>query len=220
MRPVHPLHAGEARAVGGVAAAFGPSKQQPDAPHRAASDAVASLSVPRGLTPFASLQLGLGNGYEGDVGYDGRSLRAGGRKGWSKRSWAATVGAGASTLVSPHEREEPALAGAHGFGVDVPAVVGWQSEGGLYAVWLGARGGYDRANASGLFDPTALRLNDLTASRFYAGGVLGLMAGSPPFNVGLEIGFTHHWVAADVGDTHFSQRIVTWTPAAALLIRL
>lgn len=219
MRPVHPLREGSARVVSGVAAVFAPSRDVPPG-QTAAAEAMQELSAPRGVSPFAALQIGLGDGFEADTGYNGRSLHLGGRHGWTKRSWAVSVGGSASTLVTPRSRTGPSLASAHGYGFEVPVVAGWQSEGGLYAAWLGARGGFDRASVDGVLDPISLAPRALGVSRFSTGGVFGLMAGAPPFNVGLEIAVTHHWASATVGDTKLSSSWLSWSPAAAVLLRL
>ncbi len=108
------------------------------------------------------------------------------------------------------------LAQAHGWGGDIPVLVGYASDGGLYMVWVGARGGGEQVDISPVSSVPGPSSSSLSATRFWGGGVAGLAAGFRHVHVAFELDVSYAHVAGDYLGTHAEVDGVALTPAAGL----
>jgi len=201
-----------------------PAASPPDPTY--ARGALVAASVAPGIAPFAGARVGVGGGAEGGLAYTGRGLRADVRRSFDlSPSWALSVGAGGSAVLYGRQGGGPLagldLGGLHGWGVDVPVVVGFASDGDLYMVWVGARGGWEHAatgdvpSAPGTA-PGGATAAPLSATRFWGGGLLGAAVGFRHVHVALEIDTSYASVAGDFGATHARVTGATLAPAGAV----
>ncbi len=139
----------------GFADALGNSR---DASANAEGDAARSranlitAAIGPGVAPVVSARAGLGAQYEGGVSYTGRAVRADVRRSMNLfPHWALSAGLGGSAVLGGHDAVDAGydLGRLRGAGADIPVLVGYESDGGLYAAWLGVRGGWDE-----VFDPS------------------------------------------------------------------
>jgi hypothetical protein len=189
--------------------------------------ALAVAALAPGVAPWVGARVGLGHGSEAGLAYSGRALRVDGRHAFQSGSLALSLGVGGQALLA--RREEGGreglrgvdLGGTSGYGVDVPLVVGWRSDGGLLSAWAGVRGGYERQRGQIGLDPdgSGRQVLGWSASRVWGGGLVGLMAGFRRVFVAVELDASHNNASASVGETPVKLQGVTLTPAAALLGR-
>jgi hypothetical protein len=160
--------------------------------------------------------VGIGYGTEGGVTYTGRAARVDGRYALYDDRLALSFGLGASGILShpssdsggsrtpTTSRGVPGVdaSGVTGWGLDVPIIAGYRSDAELVQIWGGVRGGYER-----LFGEVLLRADpnqqdetraDLSARRWFAGGLLGLAVGVRPFWVGVELDFAYQRLAGEL----------------------
>ncbi len=114
------------------------------------------------------------------------------------------------------------LSRLHGYGADIPLLVGWQSAAGLYKVWGGARGGFEHAQVSDLTsepeDASGAPPISLSGTRYWGGGLVGLSRSafatctSPSSSTSPTSRATGQY-----NQTHVSISGVTLAPATALL---
>ncbi|MBV9949891.1 MAG: hypothetical protein JOZ69_23820, partial [Myxococcales bacterium] len=103
-----------------------------------------AASVAPGLAPFAGARVGIADAFEGGLAYTGRAVRADVRRAFDLAPhWALSLGIAGSAALYGNQPSDPLpdvdLARVRGWGGDVPLLVGYDSDGGLYAAWLGAR---------------------------------------------------------------------------------
>src|SRR5690606_18382797 len=119
-----------------------------------ARGALVSAALAPGLSPFLGARVGVGSRFEGGIGYTGRAARIDMRRSFDDGPWSVSAGLGLSALLYGRRQGSDLpnveLGALHGYGADVPLLVGWQSEGGLYMFWFGARGGAERTIISTL----------------------------------------------------------------------
>lgn len=209
-------------------AAEDPSKLPPAKSDDYAKGALVLASVAPGLAPLVGARAGVGNGVEGGIGYTGRALRIDGRKvfDWSN-GVALSLGIGASGAFYGDDPQTalPALdlSKLRAFGGDVPILVGWKSQAGLYQAWAGARAGYERATIESLTsEPKAVSLGTppigLEADRFWGGGLVGLAAGFRRVHVAVEIAAAYQSVKGTYNGSSVSVQGLALTPATALWV--
>ncbi|RYE92531.1 MAG: hypothetical protein EOO75_06475 [Myxococcales bacterium] len=192
------------------------------ADYRRAALVVAALAP--GVSPFVGARVGLGWQSEAGVTYSGRALRLDARHAFQDGSLALSVGLGGHALLA-RPGSEPGdslrgleLDGVKGYGLDVPVIAGWRSDGGLVSLWAGVRGGLEQQRGEIVFgDGTATTPFAWSARRWWGGGLVGLMAGFRHVFVALELDASYHDASATAGDTPLSLSGVTLAPAAALL---
>lgn len=246
MHPAQTLAKGDLRVASGVAAqvttgaaarelraARARSSTDPGVPGAPGSDpsyargALVAAAIAPGISPFLAARVGLGSSFEAGLAYTGRSARLDVRRSFElSRSWAFSAGLGASTALYGRQQESPLvgldLGRLRGYGADVPILVGWESDAGLYRAWLGARAGLERDTISTLTsEPKDVTLGlppiRLEATRAHAGGVVGLAAGFRHVHVAVELEAGYQSVRGTFNDTRVSLRGVTLAPATALL---
>jgi hypothetical protein len=191
-----------------------------------AKGAIVAAAVAPGLAPFVAARVGIGNEYEGGLGYTGRGVRADVRRGFDlDRSWTISVGAGGSAALYGRQQgsDLPAvdLGALHGYGADVPVIAGWQSAGGLYMAWFGVRGGFERDVVETLTsEPKPQTAQNgpihLDATRFWGGGLVGIATGFRHVHVAIELDAAFQTATGSYNDNHVTVRGVTLAPATAL----
>jgi hypothetical protein len=244
LHPARALPAGEVRAAAGLSAtaatgglssaidgARTEAASNPGVPGAAGSDtgyargALALASAAPGVAPVAGARVGLGSGAEGGLAYTGRAVRADVRATFAlDPHWDLSVGAGGSAALYGRQPDgvlpNVELTHLHGWGADAPVLIGYSSDGDLYALWLGVRGGWEhvdisdvRSTPDGAIFPGPIVLS---GTRFWGGGVLGVAAGFRHVHVAMEIDGSFASITGDYNATHASVAGVTLAPASAV----
>jgi len=241
LHPAQTLPSGEVRAAAGFSgnATTGSlsdavrnatnKASQPGPPGTDATYAMGALvlaSVAPGLAPVVGARVGVGAQAEGGLAYTGRSVRVDLRRSFSlSPRWALSVGAGGSRALYGRQGGSSLpnvdLAQLHGWGADLPVIVGYASDGDLYMAWLGARGGWEHVDISAVSSvPGGVTFGSapisLSATRFWAGGLLGLAIGFRHVHVAMELDASYASVTGDYAGTHVSVGGLTLAPASAL----
>lgn len=191
-----------------------------------AEGALVAASVGPGLAPIAGARVGIGAQSEAGLVYTGRAVRADIRRSFAfSDTWALSIGVGGSATLYGRNGESTVpdvdLGRLHGWGADVPVLVGYQSDGNLYMLWLGARGGWEHVDVSDLTsEPGSGQIGvppiSLSATRFWGGGLLGAAVGFRHLHVAMELDVSYASVTGEYDDTHARVEGVTLAPAAAL----
>lgn len=245
LHPARTLPAGDVRAAGGFSAnvvtgdlaselraARVEATNNPNAPGAPGSNptyakgALVAAAVGPGLAPFVSARVGVGAGAEGGISYTGRGARIDVRKAWEiGNGGLLSLGIGGTGLFYAHEDGSPLpnvdLGELHGYGADVPLLVGWQSAGGFYMFWAGARGGWEHDEVLQLTsEPKTVTLGvppiGLSADRFFAGGLVGMAVGFRHIHVALELDAAYQAVSGAYNGTSVSVGGFALSPGAAL----
>lgn len=246
LHPARTLPSGEVRVAGGLSGNLVPGGLANDlraARERAATDptgvpgapgsapdyakgALVAAAIAPGIAPFVGARAGLGSAFEGGLAYTGRAVRVDVRKSFDGKETSLSVGIGGTAALygrDPGQNELPGvdLSALKGYGADLPVLLGWQSQGGLYRVWGGARGGFERDSLKRLSseprDPPPGTPITLDATRFYAGGVLGLATGLRHVHVALELQIAYQTVSGTYNGSAVSVSGVSISPATAIL---
>jgi len=248
LHPARTLGTGDVRAAGGLSAQFVPSDlgtalnaaraenptaapgSQVNYPTDAtyAKGALIAAAVAPGIAPFAAARAGIGSRFEVGLTYTGRSARADVRHSFDYDDVSLSVGGGLSYIFYGNQGEAALpyvdVNSIQGFGADVPVLVGWQSSARLLMVWGGVRGGFDYV---GIGDenqtqfpmtPTMSSPSELSATRFYGGGLLGAAAGFRHVHVALELDVAYQTVVGSYFATSTSVSGLSIAPAGALWI--
>ena len=252
MYPARTLSAGTVRASGGASGNFAVGSMLSDLsaaraeagrnsmmPLRAGSDptyakgALILAAVAPGVAPYVSARVGIGAGFEGGITYTGRAAHIDVRRSFDWDDVSLSIGLGSETPVygNPDTSTLPQvdLSSIHGYGADIPVIVGWQSAARIYMVWGGARFGWDRTDLSALStEPTdavtgkpSTGVNEpitLTADRFYGGGVVGMAAGFRHVHAALELDVAYQTLNGAFNGTSVSVQGLSMAPAAALWV--
>jgi len=244
LHPARTLPAGEIRAAGGVSAniAVGSlgddlagardiAAKDPQAPGPPGSNAayargaIVAAAIAPGLAPFVGARVGVGDHYEGGLTYTGRSVRADMRRSFDDGKISLSIGLGVSATLAGRQQgnELPNvdLKSLHGYGGDIPVLVGWESNGGIYKVWGGARGGYEHDVVEILTsEPKAVTIGNapinLEADRFWGGAVFGVATGFNHVHVALEVSAAYTVVKGTYNDNKVTVNGITLAPATAL----
>lgn len=247
LHPAHTLKSGDVRAAGGIsahivpgslgedlrgarefAARDGTGASSPGAPGSNpsyAKGALVSAAIAPGLAPFVGARVGVGNAFEGGLAYTGRGIRADMRRSFDDGPWSLSLGLGGSAALYGRQQGTDLpnvdLGSLHGYGADVPVLVGWQSLSGLYTLWFGPRGGFEHVTVETLTsEPKSVTIGTppirLEATRFHAGGVLGLATGFNHVHVALEAGIAYQIVNGTYNANEVTIRGLTITPASAV----
>jgi hypothetical protein len=191
-----------------------------------AKGALVAASIAPGLAPLAGARVGVGWESEGGLAYTGRAVRADLRRSFDlSEHWSLSIGAGGSSALYGHQEGSSlpnvSLNQLHGWGADVPLLVGYESDGGLYMLWLGARGGWEHVDISDVTsEPKSVVLGSqpigLSATRFWGGGLLGLAVGFRHVHVAVELDVSYATVRGNYGNTQATVEGVTLAPGTAL----
>jgi hypothetical protein len=146
------------------------------------------------------------------------------RHSWDWDDVSLSVGLGLETPISFNSWASTLpnldLSSVHGYGADVPVLVGWQSAARIYMVWAGLRGGWDHTTVSAQTTaPGSATSTDpvhLDADRFYGGGVAGLAAGFRHVHAALELDAAYQTIHGTFAQTSATVSGFSVAPAAAL----
>jgi hypothetical protein len=190
-----------------------------------AKGALVAASIGPGLAPYGAARVGAGAQVEGGIAYTGRAIRIDLRRSFDlSPGWALSIGAGGSTALFGHQNgvvlPNVDLGELHGWGADVPALIGYRSEGDLYMAWLGARAGWEHVDISEVSSQNSVTLGaapvSLSATRFWGGALLGFAVGFRHIYVAIEIDASYASVTGDYNETHVQVSGITVAPASAL----
>jgi len=192
-----------------------------------AKGAIVLASAAPGLAPIGGARVGMGWQSEGGIVYTGRAIRFDVRHAFTLSDrWALSLGVGGSSVLYGHQSDgvlsNVTLSQIHGWGADVPLLVGYQSAGELYSIWLGARGGWEQVDISDVTsEPKSVTLGNppvpLSATRFWGGGLLGFAVGFRHVHVALELDAAYQIINGSYNSTTVPQISgVTLAPATAL----
>ncbi|MGH7326949.1 MAG: hypothetical protein ACREJX_01235, partial [Polyangiaceae bacterium] len=160
------------------------------------------------------------------IAYTGRAARIDMRKSFDV-SESTSLSGGIGVTVPFYGRQggeelpNVDLSALHGYGADVPLLVGWESSGGLYKVWAGLRGGFEYDAISNVStEPKAIPLGgepiSLSATRYYGEGVVGMAAGFRHIHVALELDTAYQYVDGAYNATAVKISGVSLAPATAI----
>ncbi|MDP8999856.1 MAG: hypothetical protein M3O46_07070 [Myxococcota bacterium] len=190
-----------------------------------AKGALVEASVAPGLAPFVAARVGIGNHIEGGLTYTGRAVRADVRRSFElSRHWSLSAGAGGAAALGGSQGEalpDVALARLHGWGADVPVLVGYASDADLYRVWAGGRAGWEHVDveeaASGS-NASAFGTSpvSLSATRLWGGGLVGLAVGFRHVHLAMEIDFSYASITGTYAGTRAAVAGLTLAPASSV----
>lgn len=241
LHPARTLPRGDVRASAGLSAHVAPGSLSADlrrargvAAGEGAADApgsdyakgaLVSASVSPGMAPFVAARVGVGDAFEGGLSYTGRAARVDARRSFDDGPWSLSAGLGVSAAL--YGRQGGAdlpnvdLAALRGYGADLPLLVGWESDAGLYKIWLGPRAGFEHVTVESVrSEPKSVTLGSppvrLEAMRWHAGGVLGIATGFRHVHVALEAAVSYQVVSGTYDAAEATVRGITLTPGTAL----
>jgi hypothetical protein len=233
--PVGALRAGAGfagnAATGGLSDALGGARGEaaahPNVPGAGVDEtfargALVAASIAPGLSPVVAARAGVGSQSEGGIAYTGRMVRIDMRRSFDLTShWALSVGAGGSAALHGHQDGGALpnidLAALHGWAADLPLLIGYQSDGDLYMLWVGARAGYEHVEVSDVsMQPSSGPPNTLTATRFWSGGLLGAAVGFRHIHVAMELDVSYASIEGAFDQMHAHVDGMTLTPSTAL----
>jgi hypothetical protein len=212
-------------AVDNARAVAGPDGGPPNDPVGATTYTKGVLvlsSVGPGLAPIAGARVGIGWTSEGGLVYTGRAVRADMRKSITLAdNWALSIGVGGSSILYGRQPGGGPLEQLHGWGADVPLLVGYSSDADLYQLWVGARAGWEQVDISELTsEPKANTLGGpsmpLSATRYWGGGLLGLAVGFRHVHVAVELDVAYATISGTYNGASATVGGVTLAPASAL----
>ena len=190
-----------------------------------AKGALVAAAIAPGLAPFIGARVGVGDHFEGGLAYTGRAVRVDMRRSFDEGKVSFSAGLGLSAALygrqTGNELPNVELGALHGYGFDVPLLVGWESNGGIYKVWGGARGGFERDVVEALTsEPKSVTIGaeaiHLDANRYWGGAVAGLAVGFNHVHVALELSAAYQVVRGNYNDNKVSVQGLTLAPATAL----
>jgi hypothetical protein len=184
----------------------------------AKSDAVGRALAP-GVAPFVSMRVGIAGDNDVGISYTGRFLRLDARHVFESDRWAFSLGAGARGSINASNAAAEGGSTSttprpHGYGFDVPLLVGWRSAAGIVSLWGGARGGFDRVYAA---VSSNVGTSDVDLTHWRAGGVAGLAIGFRRVHAAIELEACYHGIHGSWGSTEVELGGVSLTPAGGLL---
>lgn len=190
-----------------------------------ARGAIVAAAIAPGLAPFVSARVGAGNRYEGGLAYTGRAIRVDMRRSFDDGNVSLSAGLGLSATLYGRQTGSDLpnvdLGALHGYGFDIPLLVGWESAGGIYKVWGGARGGFERDVLEKLSsEPKSVSLGGtpihLDANRYWGGAVVGVATGFNHVHVALELSAAYQFVRGTYNANEISVQGITLAPSTAL----
>jgi hypothetical protein len=191
-----------------------------------AKGAIVSAAVAPGLAPFVSARVGVGNQFEGGLAYTGRAVRADMRRAFDlDRHWTISLGLGGSAALYGRQQGTDLpnvdLGALHGYGADLPVMIGWESTGGLYMAWAGLRGGFEHDVVESLTsEPKPVDIGTppihLDATRGWGGGLFGVATGFRHVHVALELDVAYQVVSGSYNGNDVTVKGLTIAPATAL----
>jgi hypothetical protein len=224
MYPARTLPTGDVRVSSGVSGNFAVGSLATDVANaRAAAQTGATITGPAartfadgalvsavaapGFAPYVGARVGIGARFEGGLAYTGRAGHIDIRRSFDWNDVSLSVGLGVTVPIYGDSYTSTLsaidLTYVHGYGADLPVLIGWQSAARIYMVWAGARIGYDHVDVSGLSsEPDAIPSSEsLSGDRFYGGGVVGFAAGFRHVHAALELDAAYQAVSGSFVQT-------------------
>jgi hypothetical protein len=224
LHPAHPLPPDTFTAGAGVAGQFtsGRVRREIDDGERVAEQPLTDADDARiylrglledalvapGASPWVGARLGLNGAQEAGITYTGRMVRIDARHAFVWDQLALSVGLGASAVLLSPDSRAPGAAPANdteldatGWGLDLPVLVGYRDATGMFDIWAGARGGFERvrgdlrllsADAGSTFRAQA------HGQRWWGGLLMGLSAGVPPLSFRFEFALNYQSVGGSL----------------------
>ncbi len=245
LHPAHTLPKGEISATLGIATSFAVGEtndaivrareqaaanpESPGAPGtnpEYAKGAISLATIAPGMAPVIGARAGLGNQFEAGLMYTGRGARLDGRRSFDvSDDVTLSLGVGASSTFygrQPNtELPNVDLEAIHGFGVDVPVLIGWKSKNDLVMAWCGGRAGleYDSLEvlSSEPKNVAVVSPIQLTATRVFGGGVVGFATGFRRLHVALELSVYYQSVSGTYNANDVSVSGLSISPASAFI---
>lgn len=188
----------------------------------AAEQTLSELTTAPGVAPWVSARVGIDGDNEAGLTYTGRSVRLDGRHAFSLGKPTLSIGLGASALFANGPGADGG--GVVGAGLDVPVLLGFQSDADLYAVWFGPRLGFELLGGEvRLPVPSADAapqgpLVDASGRHLELGFVLGVRAGFRHVHVALEATATYHHARGELAGAPVAIDQGTITPGGGLTV--
>ncbi|HKQ69115.1 MAG TPA: hypothetical protein VJT73_07240, partial [Polyangiaceae bacterium] len=108
-------------------------------------------------------------------------------------------------------------------GIDVSILLGWRSTAEVVNLWVGPRGGFERArgeaNVRPVDGPGGSVGGDFTLRRLYGGGVVGLGLGFRHVHAALELSASFQKVTGSCIGFDVDVNAFTLSPAGGLVVR-
>jgi hypothetical protein len=194
--------------------------------------ALVAASFAPGISPWVGARVGLGYQLEAGLAYTERALRIDLRRSVTlSKSLTLSAGAGAMTIIgrrgdgASNDLAGLDLGGLRGLGVDLPVLVGWQSDAGLVRLYGGARAGHEVVDGDVGVGVAAGGASDgssrvpIDGRRTWVGGVAGFALGFRHVFGVLELGAGGAWARGHVGGESLRVSGVMLAPGAALVAR-
>jgi hypothetical protein len=213
LHPAHPLPADGFTAGAGVSGQFtsGRVQREIDDAESVAEQPITDADTARiylrglldealvapGASPWVGARLGITDAQEAGITYTGRLVRVDARHAFVRDQLALSLGLGASAVLLSPESRAPGAPPANdveldatGWGLDLPLLVGYRDSTGMFDIWAGARGGFERvrgdlrmmsADGNSTFRARA------TGQRWWGGLLAGVSAGVPPLSFRFEL---------------------------------
>ena len=199
-----------------------------------AKGALVLAAVTPGVAPVVAARVGVGARFEGGITYTGRAARIDMRRSFDYGKTSLSVGAGMTAVFyDSHvtsEQDQLAtvdLSSLHGYGVDVPVLVGWESRGGIFIAWGGARAGWEHYEISPISTAPPLMLASgdasqaasffpLSANRYYGALVAGVAGGFRHVHVALEIDVAYQSITGSFDGSEVTVSGLSAAPAGAV----
>jgi hypothetical protein len=197
--------------------------------------ALTRFAVAPGVAPFAAARVGLGQQNEAGLSYLGRGLRLDGRHAFEWPNVALSVGlAGSGSLTRAGDKPARAVEGQDqglrsvdvtslsGYGVELPVLVGYRSSADVVLLWAGLRAGLelDEFDAVLVTSPDEPYGTSGSATRYWAGGLIGFAIGLKPVQVRVELDAAYESVHGNLvtggGELTADVAGLSLTPAMAI----
>lgn len=242
LHPAKTLDKGEVRAAAGLSGqalasgfadafrnAEAEAARSPNTPTDAtyAKGALVAAAVDPGIAPFLGARVGIGWESEGGLAFTGRGARIDVRRSFrfgEENKYALSIGVGGSGAlygqVQGSRLPGVTLTDLRGYGADVPVLLGYEADGGLYMAWIGLRGGWEHDSIGPLTSDGGPGLTPspigLSADRFWGGALVGAAAGFRHIHVALELQATYETISGSFGGNSATLTGVAFVPATAL----
>jgi hypothetical protein len=185
------------------------------------NDGALEAAMAPSVAPWVAARMGIAGNNEAGLAFTGRALRVDARHAFESGHLAFSLGAGGNVVwrgSDPNPSDPLSLRSGYGF--DIPALVGWQSDAGVLSLWGGARGGMEALVTEIYVEPGPAMTTapaNLPLLHSYAGGVAGLAMGLRHVHVAFELDVFYHWVSGDLDGTAVKVKGLTLAPAGALI---
>lgn len=188
-----------------------------------AKGALVAAALAPGLAPVVAARVGVGERFEGGLGYTGRAVRLDARRSFDFGNLSLSAGLGGSAALygngSESALDKVDVGALHGWGGDLPLLVGWRSSAGMYQAWGGARAGLETISIERVTSEPRAGFPGpigLDAFRWWVGGLAGFAIGFRHLHVAAELGVAWQHVKGSYNKTDATVTGVTLTPGTAL----